>query len=304
MTAKKLHFGPLKPGKVFLTIHGTLSEADLAFYEGYDPTFICKKAAALFGIYSNAASFKEFAASWECPVDSTDEGFLGALATEIHCASFHQFEGLLALLLAEYQNRPDWVYLTSYGNYEMKTAARALAKGDFEQITSGAHKTADDFVRAAVYGGLKLEDGEHNEAFKHSVGDIAWLIAHCAEEFVEGNEYNAYKHGLRVVSGAATLAVRPLDAVGPFTSILSMKHSVSYLEISEAPNAYTGQRVTKELSPEYSYNVIAAIAKVLTIIRAMRIARIRGSVEFVDFIDLDRDKLLSQQARSKMSFSF
>ena len=93
MTAKKLHFGPLEKGKPFLTFHGTMKRADLAFYEGYDPNFIWKKVAALFGIYKNAASFKECALSWGWPFDATEEGFLGALATEIHCAGFHQIEG-------------------------------------------------------------------------------------------------------------------------------------------------------------------------------------------------------------------
>jgi hypothetical protein len=297
MTANKLHFGPLKPEKPFLTVHGTMNNADLAFYEGYDPNFIWRKAVALFGIYSNAASFKESAASWEWPVDSTDEMFLGAVAAEIHCASFHQIEGLLALLFAEYQNRPDWVYLTSYGSAEMKKTARALVKGDFEQITDGAHKTASDFVSAAVFAGFRPEDSEHNEDWRRSVSDIGWLIAHCAKHFVEGNEYNAYKHGLRVVSGSASLALRPTGETGPFVRVVSMKHSLSFLEISEEPEGYTGECVTKELSPNYSYNLIAIIANVLTIIREMRLARIRG-------INLDREKLLSTQPHSRMSFSF
>jgi hypothetical protein len=41
------------------------------------------------------------------PHEEFEQNFLGSIVTELHSAAFHQCEALLALILAEYQNRPD-----------------------------------------------------------------------------------------------------------------------------------------------------------------------------------------------------
>lgn len=117
-----------------------MNQADLTFYRGYDSEFILKKAMALKAIYMHPARFTEFTKSVNCDMEAEEPGFRGALVTELHCAAFHQIEGMLSLLLAEYQDRPDWVYLTSYGNSDMKKAAKLIAAGDYGGITNQIHK--------------------------------------------------------------------------------------------------------------------------------------------------------------------
>src|ERR1019366_4671126 len=102
------------------------------------------------------------------------------------------------------QGRPDWVYLTSYGNADLKNAAKALAAGQFESLTKGMAKDVLAFVKAAVYANVDFSKMDVADQWERSVSDIAWLLGHVAERFVKGSEYNAYKHGLRVSAGSAS----------------------------------------------------------------------------------------------------
>lgn len=58
-----------------------------------------------------------------------------------------------------------------------------------------------------MYAGWRPGDGKTNLDWQASLNDIEWFIRHCAEHFVAGGEYNAYKHGLRVVAGSLTIGV-------------------------------------------------------------------------------------------------
>jgi hypothetical protein len=89
-------------------------------------------------------------------------------------------------------------------------------------------------------------------------------------------EYNAYKHGLRVVSGSAALGVSVSPSSSRMLSVMSLKHSMTYLELSERPEGYVGSRVTKEISPEYSFELIQCMAGVLITAKETRVARTKG----------------------------
>ena len=262
---------------------------DLVFYEGYDPYFILKKAVTLLAIYKNAPAFAELTDSWGCPIKASDEEHLGAIATEIHCSVFHQSEALLALLLAEHHPLPHWVYLTTYSNAEIKTAAQNIDSGNFSKMTNGKAVTMEDLVCGGVFSGIR-PSGDDEERWKQSVEDIGWLIGQVAQLYIAGNEYNSYKHGLRVVSGSCTFAVKPTNRE-EFSPIISMRHSLTYLELYEELNGYTAQRVTKELNPEYSFAVIDCVAQVLWTIRQTRIARITRDCSSLFALTIDREKL-------------
>ena len=60
-----------------------------------------------------------------------------------------------------------------------------------------------------MFANWDLSGAENAEVWEQSVDDIAWLLRHVSERFIDGHEYNAYKHGLRLASGAAGIAVAP-----------------------------------------------------------------------------------------------
>jgi hypothetical protein len=300
----KPHFGPLKSQKPFLTFHQTGQAADANFYDGYDPGFLVSKARLLYAIYRNPDAFKACSNSWGMPAEETSDNLQSVVATELHNTSFHQTEAMIALLLCEYQNRPDWVYLTSYGNSEMKNAAKSIATGRFGDLTNGMASDPISFVKAAVYANVEFSSMPVAEQWERSVDDIAWLIGHAAERFVSGQEYNAYKHGLRVVAGSAGLGVATQTGPSEFKRVLSMKHAVTYLELGEETGGYVGQCVTKEVSPEYSFELINCIALVLMTTKEMRVARTKQHVDTASFPQIDREVLLKLQPQSSFSLPY
>jgi hypothetical protein len=304
MDTFKPHFGALKKDKVFLTAHQTMSRADAVFYEGYDPLFLANKATTLFAIHKNIDSFWEASERWGMRVQTKEE-LLSLLATELHSTAFHQTETMIAFLLCEYQTRPDWVYLTSYGNPEMKTAAKAISSGDFSSITGGSAGTASAFIKAAVFAKWDFSGAENADVWEQSVDDIAWLLRHVSERFIDGHEYNAYKHGLRVVSGSAGLAVAP-SGTSAFKQILGMAHAVTYLEVGEETTGYVGNRVTKETRPEYSFELIHCMAAVLALTKTMRVARVNQSLSGVELYlpQIDREGLTRIKPTSRFSFPY
>jgi hypothetical protein len=234
MVTKKLHFGGAKKGQTVSDDSShTTKAADAEFYKGYDPLFLAKKAVVLYGIYKNILAFKECSKSWDVRADVEDGDLSSVLATELHNASFHQTEAMIALLLCEFQNRPDWVYLTTYGIADMKNAAKGLAAGDFATFSGDAARTAEAFVKLAVFADWALSDTNVSDTWRQSVSDIAWLVRYVAERFVSAHEYNAYKHGLRVVSGPAQLGVSSLSDPSALTPIINMPHGLTYLEIHD-----------------------------------------------------------------------
>src|ERR1039458_1379708 len=127
-------------------------------------------------------------AAWNLVLASGKDELLNVIATELHSARFHQTEALIALLLCEFQNRPDWVYLTTYGNAEMKGAAKAIASGEFSALTKGMVSTAEQFIKAAVFANWDLSGTDAAELWTKSIQDIAWLIGYAAERFTKRSE--------------------------------------------------------------------------------------------------------------------
>ena len=301
---KKPFTGALKE-KPILLFHPSVPDADFAFYDGYDPEFIFKKVAVLLSVYKHAELFDEAAAGWGDAFTTKEIGYRGALATEIHCATFHQAEGFIALLLAEFQNRPDWVYLSSYTNREIKEAAGAIVANDFSKASNGLSESGRDFVEKSVYATIRPgDDPDLLERWNRSVQDAEWLIRHVAELYLQGHEYNAYKHGLRVVSGTAALGVKPMGSPESLRIIMTMPHSLTYLELGDTAEGYTADQVTKELDPEYSYAVVQAVSCVLMTTRNMRMARYGQRAESIDCIELNREKLLHRKPRKSMVFPY
>jgi hypothetical protein len=289
--SKKSQVVRLKNEKPFLLFRPSVAEADLAFYRDYDPEFLLKKAVCLAAIYKQPEAFADV---MQWPHDEFRETFLGSIATELHCAAFHQCEALLALILASYQDGPAWVYLSTYGTKEIKDAAQSLVDRDVAKLSRGAHESLAEVLAAAIYAGCKPDSDE--AAFSQSISDIGWFLEQYADSYLKGAEYNAYKHGLRVVSGAARLGAKSSEPGAQMKTVIAMKHSLSFLEIGEVPEGYTAEEVTKELSPDHSFDQIQIAAGILRTIRDSRITHLTGDASVLRTFRIDREKFSRAKA--------
>jgi hypothetical protein len=76
------------------------------------------------------------------------------------------------------------------------------------------------------------------------------------------------------------------------------------LEIGELPEGYTAEEVTKELSPDHSFDQIQIAAGILRTIRDSRITRLTGDASKLRTFRIDREKFSRARPSTKMSFSY
>ncbi len=283
----------------------TVQQADAAFYESYDALFVVKKARLLHRLYRESAAAVSELENTAASPDPDGEELRTLLATELHCAAYHQTEALLALLLAEYQDRPDWVYLTTYGNSEPKEAAKAIIHG-YCDIPGTSAANLCQLVKQGVFANWDLSKTTIATIWEESIESITALLQIVSEQFVNGHEYNSYKHGLRVVLGSAALGVAPSGATqAKVHTVAYMPHSMTFLQIEKLGHDYGAHMTTKEMKPEYSAEVIECMGSLLTTIKTFRLARSAGNlppellVPLYDTLRLDHIKPMS-----KFGFSY
>ncbi|MNS24124.1 hypothetical protein D3C72_559580 [compost metagenome] len=141
---------------------------------------------------------------------------------EIHFSYMHLLECFFALILAEASELPPWLYLTVYTNDELYKNINKLAHEDYKTLFGV--ETFEDFLIKAVYGGLPLsrsgpEWGEHVET-------LLFFFRSFIQDFVSyKDEYNSYKHGLRVCNLKTSLSLN-FEAQGQTVTFNNVASSV------------------------------------------------------------------------------
>jgi hypothetical protein len=264
--------------------------ADKSFYDGYDPGFILNKASLLMAACKHPNELKAFVAATEGNPDELDASVFQSFVSELHFSVLHQFEVLFALMLAEFQPLPHWVYLTEYQTRDIKKKAQGYLDHDYDLVSAGVCHNQFDLIARAVYPGVvPMTDIEPN--LRDSIADIGWLIEAGAKRYLSSPEYNAYKHGLRVIPGAMTLMVGLGAERSDFTPVISMASKITYLEreVLEEGVGYT--EVTKEVSADDAYQWVLAMASVAEAITAIRLARLRRVPVQLRTFAIDREGL-------------
>lgn len=294
----------MKPPQKSYFLFRTRREADLRFYEGYDPNFLFRKADLLFFTYMRREEFKTFAESLNGPITDLTDAYFHGVAAELHCTALQQFESLFALMLAAFQPLPHWIYLTRYRTAEIKEKAAAYVAGDIDTASGGQCSSTDQFVSRAIYPGVQPPPttDSHNESWRTSLADLNWFIIHMASHYLNSPEYNAYKHGLRVLPGSAKLLVDVSGGAKQFSPVLSMKHALSFLEIKEDNGRYVTQEITKEINPEDAYQNMLVMATLLETIQKIRLAGLNGERVEVPLISIEQSGLARLRPVGRFAF--
>jgi hypothetical protein len=280
-------------------------EAQLRFYGAYDPEFLYRKVDILHAIYKNRDEFGRFMTAIGGTNDGQDENhYFTALAIEIYCSTFQQFESLFALLMAVFQTLPHWLFLTRYTTDEMLRKIEAFARGEIADLTGGSCCSGREFIAKAVYPGTEIHD---NTAFAKTLDDLSWFLTEMAKSYLAGrSEYNAYKHGLRVLAGdGVQLRVDVGRGSGDYRPVFTMGHSISFLEIEKRTNEYAAEEITKEINEEGSFQAMHIMCAVAKATRKIRLAVLRREkcVEIPTF-EIDRVGLLKLKPVTRFAFPF
>jgi hypothetical protein len=277
-------------------------QADERFYDGYDPKFISNKAWLLFHACEHPEALKTFVSAVGGKPDDVDTEILQSLVAELHFAVLHQFEVLFALMLGQFQPLPHWVFLTEYKTAEIVKKAQSYVSGEYRAASNDLCSTQAEFVSGSVYPGVN-PPGELEPALSKSIDDIGWLIEEGAKRYLSSPEYNAYKHGLRVLPGAMTLMVRLREKNSEFAPVMSMSSSITYLEREDVEDGRGYAEVTKEVKAADAFNWIFAMASIAEIIKTIRLARIRQTPVKISTMAIDRDGLTRLRPTSKFRVS-
>lgn len=283
-------------------------ELNLQFYERFDHAFIINKVSTLWTIVNNAEEFT----TWAKTLGSSGEGitpkYFESLRAEIFFSEFHQFEALFALLCAVFQPLPHWLYLATYTNNEIREKVSAFVEGDIKSITKGQFETVKDFIISSIYQGYG--SGEC-DVWDLSVDNVAWLLERMARKYLTASdtrngEYNAYKHGLRVVTGEHALYI----GIGPKPSTMAplaaSKDSVSFLAVEPAGGTFSVKETTKHFNPAESMAHMSYMMSFLEVVKSTRLAVLKGETDPSNigirlFHLLDKDEILSLHKHFQIS---
>src|SRR6266568_7052899 len=225
-------------------------QLDRRFYDGFDHKFLFRKAQTLMYLFDQKEQFKELVTKRDEQSENTgseylasqdiDDKYFEGLKAEVYFTEMHQFEGFFALLLALFQELPHWLYLTTYKTGEIKTAVQNFLDGQIKAITNNKVDNKKDFIIHAIYAGFPLSD-ENREVTLENIG---WFLERLGERYLEAVEYNAYKHGLRVLTGPSQFSLRLNDANG-------VAHGPSYV--------LRASWTVSEIHPDYGEDLFVRI---------------------------------------------
>lgn len=254
--------------KKWNTYHPADKELDVEFYEDYDPKFLISKAYVFAGMIRNIEKAKELFEQLEVEIEDKD---VDRFNTEIYFAEFQLFEAVFALLLAPFQDESHWVFLTEYTTRHLKEMIEAYLANNITVLTGGKLQTPEEFLDISLFYGFKVE--EPKDLWLRNLENIKLIFDRICLKYLRGLEYNAYKHGIRIMTGPSYFRITQTD--NPQVGYeWNSDHSVRFLEIDRKKGVL--QLSTKQFDPEESMLHMQVMTEMLTTIVSTRLTRWKG----------------------------
>ena len=275
---------------------------DLKFYQGYDEAFLFTKAETLMRLVDDVEKYKSAMLMDDCK-DFNQDKFIETLNAEIHFTEFHQFEAFFAVLIAVFQKLPHWLYLTTYTTREIKQKVDLFLGNDIKTVSNNLVDNPHEFINFAVYAGFMSDDEKIAQNWQQNLDNIFWFITRIARKYIEGSEYNAYKHGLRVITGPSFIKFSPTGQPDKGFQYES-KNSIRFLEMDEVEkNIFQVKETFKHFNPIESINHLYFMNSILETIKSVRMARLKGETKanLKTFLSLDKDDLNKLRVFTKWS---
>jgi hypothetical protein len=306
-TTKYLQIIKMSKKKYFL--YRDADALNHTFYELYDETFLLNKSKTLLSVADNTKGFKQWASEnaseAELLIDYPNTKYAEQLRAEIHFTEFHQFEAFFVLLIANFQDLPHWLFLTTYSNADFKNSVKQFLNNDIFGLTKGLCNNRKEFINSAIYTGFIAQDKE--ATWDINIDNIFWLINRLAKKYIEAPEYNAYKHGLRVIAGTTAIKIYQTD--NPANTLVNWqpKDALRLLELQKINSSHETVRVvTKQFNPTESINHLYIMNLFLNTMKHTRLAYFKNKkdVETLHtFFDLDREKIEALSTSKKWSIT-
>lgn len=249
---------------------------NLKFYTQFDEWFLNRKVEILSTILEDPELLGRFSGEDQTEIERTKQ----SLGAEILFAQFHLFETFFAMLLAPFQDLPHWIFLSTYETGDIKEKARQFVAGQVNELSNGMFTSMADFLTYSIFDcyAPKIEEDE----LKTRIADmntLGWLITRMAQRYLKGDEYNSYKHGLRIVASRFRLAASVGNAVP--TNLIDATHSITHLKLGRGEDGTTVHVETKAFNPKEFQTYVNYMSILLSNMKSVRTAKLKGST-FVD----------------------
>lgn len=281
--------------KTYILCTNDIKEINRKFYEKFDPEFIHVKADTFWFIDQHRTDFISFVAKAGGEAADLDDNFFNTLHAEIHFSFFHQCETLFALIFAGFQKMPHWLYLTTYETREIKARIQEFIDNDFTNI--GGESVTDDrsFLHWGVYTGAAPSEIPVGKTWNDALDNLAHFLRIIAKRYLAGTEYNAYKHGIRILHGKQGLMIQFLSHPGTPKITLESDNALAYLELKDkGEKGRTVHQTIKFFSIKEDFGQLQMLAKLGTSIKNTRLEYFGGKAknrQIVAFYELDKEQL-------------
>jgi hypothetical protein len=165
----------------------------------------------------------------------TTENWRRTLSLEMHFVCFQSIEALFEAIFAlESLDEPNfWFNISHSRQGENFDAIEEIAKGNMELFDRIVRLEGDaremPFLRYLFY--LRTDFPNITTELDESLSRIRDILLHLAQTFTERGDYNAYKHGLRLIPMVKSMIARD-NKTGEETTHPEVENSYTYIEKS------------------------------------------------------------------------
>lgn len=149
---------------------------------------------------------------------------------EVHFTYHHLLECLFALLFSQAPGRNPWLYLTTYSSRDLGNDVKKLSDGDYLGLFNV--ETFEELAFQHIYHCYIPE--RTSDLWKKSVTVLEELFGIFIHDYYSGkDDYNSFKHGLRVSNSENQMAIGLEDGTGRIFPVGNNKNSSFFLTLKE-----------------------------------------------------------------------
>jgi hypothetical protein len=246
-----------------------LSNYQRYYFIGYPYGYWLHKGLALMHFIEDRSRLSTLRFSKDI---DTDEYIIENLKMEIHMMVFHSAESLFLTVLGNYFH-PDlpWFWMSTCDQNKFNNIMKLWQKNGLDAII----KEPEKWLRDALYPTIN-ESREEYQKTKESARFAKKYLDRLAHEYKKHDEYNAYKHGLRLFPGPGRLQAID-DATGKVVTDIQGDF-LEFLTNERLAGHDYGYRI-KSTSKKYDVNVDIGIIETTTRILQIFLERQRLNIK-------------------------
>jgi len=278
------------------------------FYKEFPYKYWLFKAEMLYKmIESNETAFHDKDGNLEALGASSKE-FQQMLKYELHFTYYHQTEALFELIFALEkvmgESKYVWLEMSQYKAGDMQKFAgkiKRLANGSDELRSKKVNLTDGrkiSFFEWLIFDSFVPKIEKSEDQVKVSTEQVDDIILFSAKDLSDKKEYNAFKHGMRVLHLFDNFKIGD-KGKNKFELNFDLENSFTYLNYPKDKQRSDGkagdvQAVTKGYSPKQDLMKIKLITMLMTGIIEVRKMRFFGTGRIMEFLEFDINKKLAE----------